>query len=352
MPPKKDTSVSSKPDYVGSYGEHRLLTDKDLAGFYSFAQHLIAQDEHNDFLYVGLGRSPVVLMEFMRQFFPGIETVELPLSVSMENDKKAEVELSLNMAGYIAKYLPLSETRGKTLILIDYVDTGDSLVIAYELIQKYLRQNGQEAEADRVLMAPIGVLHREWNASLKEELIGYGKTKKVITQDYDYKSRVAYHMIKVLHLQIDKEKFSAFPRVRFTDIHPERAPQPNLLVQQRLRDVVKLALDSIEGDRSAKVLKLTAEKWMTRKTHSPREPKMRWFSPTTPRELMRSQYSDRLGDKSATYYNIHSGKVSFMATKLAKSVWQHRGIAVLLLLMICALVFSYFSRSSSSIEEL
>jgi hypoxanthine phosphoribosyltransferase len=351
MPHKTDAPSSSKPGYVGSYGEHRLLTDKDLAGFYSFARHLIDQDEHKNFLYVGLGRSPVVLMEFMRQFF-GIEPVELPLSVSMENDNKAKVALSANMQGYITKYLPPQITAGKTVVLIDYVDTGDSLVIAYELVQEYLRKIGQETEAKRVVMAPIGALHKDWNDSLKDELINYGKKDKVITQDYNYRTRVAYHMIKVLHLQIDKEKFSAFPRVRFTDIHPDRAPDRNPLVQKRLHDVVKLAIDSIAGDsRDAQALQLAAKKWMTLKTHSPREPLVPWFNTSTPRAYMRDQYSERLGAKSAKYYDIYSGKTSFMAVKLARSVWQNPVVGVLLLLMICALIYSFLPSSSPSIEE-
>jgi hypothetical protein len=342
MPPKKSPDSQLLKPYVGAMGEQRLLTDKDLAGFYSFACHLRKQDKEDRFLYVGLGRSPVVLMEFMRQFFD-IEPLELPLSVSNSNDKKENVQLSEEMRAYIGTFLPPEKTQGKILVLVDYVDTGDSLVIAYELVKAYLGSIGQEKEALQVLMAPIGVLDKQWNDSLKDELLDYAQQGTVITEDFDYRSRAAYHMIKVLHFQIDKESFSPYPRVRYTEIEQGVIPKVDFAVQQRLQNVIRLALSTVDEKD------LQAIRWQEQKNHSARQPRFRNYDMNRPRAI---QYKDRLTSKSATYYDIYSSKPNYMVAMAARSLWSHRMLlAPLLILLIAVLVYKFVYSGVSSPDD-
>ncbi|QSQ12649.1 hypothetical protein [Myxococcus landrumensis] len=233
------------PKYVGELGENRLFQKKDLAGFYYVARLLLdeARSLGGEFLFVGLGRSPVVVTEFLRQLFE-IEAVDFPLSIETTKKEyeegKREVPYDESMSNYIEKYLPRKELKGRKLVLIDYVDSGYSLMSAQALMEVHLEKVGLHEEAQHVYIAPL------------TELEKFLQHDKSVLKKFSPDVSAAHRLLKVLKATIDKEPFAKFPRTSEAFIRAGKFPVSDDVVEQRLRAVMKLAIQHLgENEKGA-----------------------------------------------------------------------------------------------------
>ncbi|RKH10959.1 hypothetical protein D7V97_12560 [Corallococcus sp. CA053C] len=278
-----------------------------MAGFYYVAQLLRAEDRDRDFLYVGLGRSPVVIMEFLRQVFD-IDARDLPLSIEttkVEYSKgKRDVPYDEAMATFIDHYLPRDLLRGRKVILVDYVDSGYSLLSAQGLMEAHLKALGLYEEAEHVYIAPLTNLEK----FLKDEKSVLGQFRPDIS--------AAHRLLKVLHATIDKEPFSRFPRTSEKSIREGRFPQPDVQAVSRLQNVMRLALQNLGEDREQIMETLRSSKFLKTKRRPERTFQQSIQSIPPRGQLGRSvvvkdHLNERYSSLSAKEYGIPNGRLSY-----------------------------------------
>lgn len=305
---QEHTGEDDMPKYVGEQGENRLFQEKDMAGFYYVASLLREQDVDDNFLYVGLGRSPVVVMEFLRQLF-GIEAFDLPLSIETTRDeyKKGlrDVPYGSKMADFIEQYLPRKVLKGRKLILVDYVDSGYSLMSAQALMEQHLLSIGLSKEAEHVYIAPL------------TELKQFLTHKKSVLGKFDPDISAAHRLLKVLKGAIDKESFARFERTSEAHINKGLLAIEDPKVERRLRDVMKLAITQLGGDKG-EVLKLLGKSDYLKPRKNPGRSLDAVFRNLVPLGQQRSlsvlqkeHLNDLYSQKSAKEYGIPNGVVSY-----------------------------------------
>lgn len=223
------------PPYVGSYGEERLLQEKDMAGFYYVARLLRDQDRNDTFVYVGLGRSPVVLMEFMRKVFTS-PAYDLPLSITTtpEDYERGwrDVDCDETMRNFLDEYLPIDLDQ-KTIVLIDYVDSGYSLSSAERLLKKYVKQKGFKTD---IMIAPL--------TEIKEFL----EKKTSLLKGFDPDTSASHRLLKVLKGVIDKDNLTAYPRITEEHIQSNKRIIKDDKVERRLQLVLEAAVVHMTGN--------------------------------------------------------------------------------------------------------
>ncbi len=217
-------------DYLKGNTKSRLLTDKDLVGFYQVVATMISADEQGNFVYVALGRSPAVLAEFMRQFFH-MTVLDLPLG-GLSSD--VDVRLTLQVRRLLERCIPLDVINGKVVVLIDYAHSGKSLRQAAELVRQYA------GERCTVMVAPI---------SSRSHIL---EQKGSIMGRFDPSTRAAHRLLKVLFTEVDKDLLSPFKSVKYTDlIKSEDAPDPKdieLLGNREALQYVMAAARQVAGE--------------------------------------------------------------------------------------------------------
>ncbi|NOK08484.1 hypothetical protein [Corallococcus exercitus] len=311
------------PKYVGESGENRLFQHKDLAGFYYVAKLLRDEDRDGDFLYVGLGRSPVVIMEFLRQAF-GIDAQDLPLSIETTKGEyakgKREVPYDEAMARFIDHYLPKTLLRGRKLILVDYVDSGYSLLSAQGLMEAHLRAMGLHEEAEHVYIAPLTNLEK----FLKAEKSVMGRFRPDIS--------AAHRLLKVLHATIDKEPFSRFPRTSEKSIREGRFPQPDQQAVARLQGVMRLALRHLGEDREQVELALRTSKFLKLKSRPERtfQDAIKGIPPRgqlSQSVVVKDHLNEKYSRQSAEEYGIPNGRLAYEFRRGMASAKRHPYVA-------------------------
>lgn len=342
------------PKYIGELGENRLFQRKDLAGFYYVARLLLDEAEElgGKFLFVGLGRSPVVVMEFLRQVF-GIEAYDFPLSIETTTKEyeqgKRDVPYDESMAKYIDKYLPRELLEGRKLVLVDYVDSGYSLMSAQALMEHHLEQVGLHQEAKHVYIAPL------------TELEKFLKHEKSLLKEFNPDISAAHRLLKVLKVTIDKDPFARFPRTSEAFIRAGKFPVSSDVVEQRLRAVMKLAIAHLGEDSHGALEKLDlafkeskhllksdkSDNWF-RLRKNPGRSLSKVFSDFPVRPNMRRSDSDkehlnwRYSRLSSEEYGIPNGVVSYRFGQATKIMSNHPvKTAVGAILSILAIVYIF-----------
>lgn len=179
----------------------RLLTRKDIAGFIQVGRALLSLEEQSQISYVALGRSPAVLVAFLRRAL-GMKIVDLPLGGLSEGVvPRLEVVTPL-----LRRCLPL-ETLAKVrrVVIIDYAYGGKSLLSVAKVVQDYANEH-LGADAPEVLIAPI-----TWKAGIRTHALS-------VLKDFDVGTRAAHRLLKVLFTEIDKETLSPFASLKYATL--------------------------------------------------------------------------------------------------------------------------------------
>ncbi|AGC48651.1 hypothetical protein MYSTI_07379 [Myxococcus stipitatus DSM 14675] len=344
------------PKYVGEQGENRLFQRKDLAGFYYVSRLLLEEAESlgGKFLYVGLGRSPVVVMEFLRQVF-GIKAVDFPLSIETTKKEyeqgKRDVPYDKAMSNYIEKYLPRELLEGRRLILVDYVDSGYSLMSAQALMEHHLKTVGLHDEAKHVYIAPL------------TELEQFLQHEKSVLKKFSPDISAAHRLLKVLKATIDKEPFARFPRTSEAFIRAGNFPVSSDEVENRLRAVMKLAIEHMGEDKEGALEKLESafkeskyaleedsKNWF-RKRRNPGRTLNQSFSfiPTNPNrrrsDVEKEHLNNRYSRLSSEEYGIPDGALSYRFGQASTYVANHpvqAAIGAILSILAIAYIFMLF----------
>ncbi|NPD21932.1 hypothetical protein [Corallococcus exiguus] len=284
----QDALASALTDILRSNTKARLFTDKDLVGFYQVAQQLMPEQEQEGFVYVALGRSPAVLAEFMRQAFH-MEVLDLPLGGLSEGVK---AELTLSVEAFLRRYLPVQKIRNKTVILIDYAHSGKSLLQVRGLVEQYAAKHLAEGEC-KVMIAPI---------SSKPSMLKHAHS---VMSKFDWETRAAHRLLKVLFTEIDKDVYSPNKSIKYTDIHHAR--------EEDLPDVSQIAIpknrQALEKAMQA-ALKATPRDFRVSEYLLPRSKKKKNFNYVmfgygyNGLTLHEEEFFNKLRSKSARYHDL------------------------------------------------
>lgn len=98
----------------------------------------------DQYYYLGLGRSPTLVMAFLSEATQGT-TANLPLSevkkVPLQMDRLGIPleKIKPKLFEHFSRFVPAPESLdGRKILLIDFVDSGDSLALTYEWLREYL----------------------------------------------------------------------------------------------------------------------------------------------------------------------------------------------------------------------
>ncbi len=169
-------------------------------------------------IYVGIGRSPSPFMAFFRA--SGYQNLfNLPLSLVLRQTLKPKIKF--NLYKHFDQFLPTpSEIGSRSLLLLDYVVTGDSLLAAREYIVDYYRDQGVNIS---IQILPIT------NSRFLVTNDQIAKVKKVIISEY---------MIKNNLLEQAYDNLSEYRRYRIhssknqKNLHENPNPYYHYLVQR------------------------------------------------------------------------------------------------------------------------
>lgn len=244
----EDSMKEKDLHYVGEMGENRLLTKKDLAGYYYLAKSLLDQDEARDFVYVGLGRSPVVFMEVFRQLYPDRKDriFDLPLSIDNDADDLAkgirEVPYSKDsdIDRFLQDFLPNDQIANTVVVLIDYANKGYSLRSAQALLRRHIEAHGLESD---VMIAPV------------TDMADFLSRDDSLLKNFRLDLRATHRLLKVMAFSIDKDYLTPYPRVHESDIRSGRITKGNLgidlAVKRRLENIVSIAIEHVSDGKGA-----------------------------------------------------------------------------------------------------
>lgn len=144
------------------------ISDSEFNQIRNICGEIIRRFPPEEFVYVGVGRSPTPFMAFFHSL--GLQNIyNLPLS-SMRNHPKASklkvwsAQPDFNSAlkpaveqrlfTHLAHFLPeASSFEGKTILLLDYTQTGASLVSAREYIARYYASKGVAVPVSLIALA-------------------------------------------------------------------------------------------------------------------------------------------------------------------------------------------------------
>lgn len=317
-----------KPKYVGEWGENRLFTPKDLAGMAQVAKLLADRAPMGKFVYVGVGRSPSVLMEFLRQAFK-TEVFELPISISSKADSGAVVPYTKAVGRYINRFLPRAKLDGRGIVLIDFVDTGYSLDRVFDLMVEHLKLT-HEYKVGKVLIAPLGILKNYLERPLS------------VLKDFDPDTRAAHRLLKVLHGQLDKEYFSPFGKITYEQINAGQLPLDKGQARNRLFRVMELALSTV--DRSE------YDTYLVKRKRPGRTLEDIFSAGLTAQDnaLIRPAITRKLRLKSARYYKVSGGLTRYVAGTTLQVASANRFMTIVVVLLLLWLISSFWKTSEVS----
>jgi hypothetical protein len=103
-------------------------------------QQITSEYLPKDYFYVGIGRSPTLIIEYMKM--AGLDAVNLPLSnfrYCVSGRPSLPEEFKKKLDQHLEQYLPSqSKLQGKSILLIDYTESGDTAVSAYQFVRDFL----------------------------------------------------------------------------------------------------------------------------------------------------------------------------------------------------------------------
>ena len=189
----------------------------------------------SSFVLIALGRSPVVVAEYLRQAY-GLQILDLPLG-GLTN---VEVSLGVHENAFLERFLPLEALENRCVVVLDFAETSRSLQRARELIEKYVRSRLPTEKQGPVVVAPIS--HRRPMLRQEHSVMG----------TFDPDTAAAHRLLKAPWLELDKEPYAPFKSIKYQDVAAGRVDAAALLPDDckvaALRTMMQLALNMIPKD--------------------------------------------------------------------------------------------------------
>ena len=101
---------------------------------------------------ISVGRSPAPLIAFLRALQTKPNTIEIPLSKYRRNPPSLETPEGKILLNHLKKHLtPAGDLNNRTIMIVDYINSGESLQAITKTLQQYAPQLGLKREAIRPL---------------------------------------------------------------------------------------------------------------------------------------------------------------------------------------------------------
>ena len=132
-----DNKASSAKE--GTYDCKYQFADDEYQQIRALSISLLRRFPPDNFYYLGLGRSPTPVIAFLEASY--IPSATIPLSAfryGTENQPELAEDKISDLDNHFERFLPKPEVLGtKELLIIDYTDSGQSLVAGLNYIKKY-----------------------------------------------------------------------------------------------------------------------------------------------------------------------------------------------------------------------
>lgn len=113
-----------------------VLNNQEYKALNYTASHIIKKYPPDKTLYIEMGRSPVPIVEEMKRINNGIKVFTLPMGGIVKSNSDEAKKNHEYMSKVFESMPGKKRAKGKTLLLIDYVSSGNSMLTTYEIMKE------------------------------------------------------------------------------------------------------------------------------------------------------------------------------------------------------------------------
>lgn len=224
-PPQKPTAISRALDKLAASAmkpkqaprpprDLSDISDSEFAAVRNIGSQIIEKYSNNDFVYVGIGRSPTPFMALFQAM--GLESiVNLPLSAMRSHPSTGVFQMLTNYSSkfdmaltwsqrkrlfkHFHEFLPAPESlQGKKILLIDVATSGASLISAFEYVSLYYKSIAADVDVRALAIVEAGT-YSEHSPLLKQHsrlVTNFGAYRSAYqNQSYDTLSAHGSHYL-------------------------------------------------------------------------------------------------------------------------------------------------------------
>lgn len=186
-----------------------LISDTQAKGLAAIGNHILKRYNPDDFLYIGIGRSPVLVIEYLEQ--NGGKVVELPIGKIRHLESEEQENPGEHVQNYVRRIV--GEIEKPNILLIDFAGSGDSLRFVKRVLEIVYSEKTRH-----IINFSLA------RSELSDEMSGHVRGEEMSNAD-SFSERMRPEIGKAIH--------AAFESVDVRTIDGETQPQPEAEAKAR-----------------------------------------------------------------------------------------------------------------------